>query len=52
VGGVNAAGYHLHFVSSEQTAGGHVLELKLKQGILRMDRSAEFYMKLGDHGRK
>ena len=47
VGGVNVAGYHPHFVSSDRTAGGHVLKLKLKEGILKMDRSAEFYKKIG-----
>ncbi|MEW6444081.1 MAG: acetolactate decarboxylase [bacterium] len=47
VGGVNVAGYHLHFVTSDRTAGGHVLELKLKEGVLKLDRSAELYMKVG-----
>jgi acetolactate decarboxylase len=52
VGGVNVAGYHLHFVSSDRTAGGHVLELKLKEGTLKMDRSAEFYLKIEGPGQK
>jgi len=51
VGGVNLAGYHLHFLSSDRTAGGHVLELKLKEGTLKMDRSTEFYMKIGGNRR-
>ena len=51
VGDVNVAGYHLHFVRSDKTAGGHVLELKLKKGTLKMDRSAEFYMKIGGNRR-
>ena len=35
VGGVNVAGYHLHFVSTDKLKGGHVLELKLKTGTVK-----------------
>lgn len=48
VGGVNVAGYHLHFLTEDRRAGGHTLELKLKEGKLKIDNTAQFYMKLGN----
>jgi acetolactate decarboxylase len=48
VGGVNVAGFHLHFLTSDRTAGGHALELKLKEGTLKIDNTAQFYFKLGN----
>lgn len=34
---INAAGWHLHFISDDRTMGGHVFELKLKQGVARVE---------------
>jgi len=34
--GLNAPGFHLHFISDELDAGGHVLELELKTGHLTL----------------
>jgi acetolactate decarboxylase len=48
VGGINVAGFHLHFLTKDRTAGGHALELKLKEGTLKIDNTAEFYFKLGN----
>lgn len=30
--GINASGWHLHFISDDRTRGGHVFELKMKAG--------------------
>ncbi len=30
--GINAAGWHLHFVSDDRTKGGHVFELEMSEG--------------------
>ena len=35
--GINAAGWHLHFISEDRTRGGHVFELKLTKGEARME---------------
>ncbi len=34
--GINASGWHLHFVNEERTLGGHVYELCMKQGLVRI----------------
>ena len=30
--GINAPGWHLHFVSDDRTCGGHVFDIDLKEG--------------------
>lgn len=30
--GINAAGWHLHFISNDRTKGGHVFDLKMQSG--------------------
>jgi protein-L-isoaspartate(D-aspartate) O-methyltransferase len=39
VKGVNVPGYHLHFLSDDETFGGHVLEFDLADGSLEIDRT-------------
>lgn len=34
--GINASGWHLHFVSDDRTKGGHVYELKMSNGNVRL----------------
>jgi acetolactate decarboxylase len=34
--GLNAAGFHLHFLNNDRTAGGHVLEFTAKDGKVRL----------------
>ena len=34
--GINIAGYHIHFINSERTGGGHVIDYRLKSGRLQM----------------
>ncbi len=36
--GINAAGWHLHFISEDLKKGGHVFELKMKNGIGWVDK--------------
>lgn len=36
--GINAPGWHLHFLSSDRTRGGHVFDLHLRSGHARMDK--------------
>lgn len=44
--GLNVAGYHLHFVTSDRSRGGHVLDLLLRRGTLAIDRSTELHVEL------
>jgi acetolactate decarboxylase len=46
VKGVNVAGYHLHFLSEDNTFGGHVLEFKARNGYVEIDAINEFLMVL------
>ena len=46
--GINAAGWHLHFVSDDKTRGGHVFELKMKSGRAVIDKINSIELKLPD----
>ena len=44
--GINAPGWHLHFLSEDHTAGGHVFELKMKQGEVFLDKLSRIEIQL------
>lgn len=44
VNGVNVPGYHLHFLTADFKAGGHVLELNTDNVIATLDYTPEFFM--------
>jgi acetolactate decarboxylase len=44
--GLNVAGYHLHFITAERDAGGHVLEFRLARGELLVDSEADLRLEL------
>lgn len=44
--GLNVAGYHLHFVTLDRSAGGHVLDFTLEHGELRIDSEADLRLEL------
>jgi len=46
VKGINVVGYHLHFLTEDKIAGGHVLEFRLREGILSLDYTSDFYLVL------
>jgi len=48
VNGVNVPGYHLHFLTDDHQAGGHVLEFIPDQVTVSLDYTSEFYMILPD----
>lgn len=50
VSGVNVPGYHLHFLTSDRDAGGHVLALTVKQATISVDYTSEFLMILPGQG--
>jgi acetolactate decarboxylase len=48
-GGVNVPGYHLHFITADRKAGGHLLACQLQDAIIALDYTSEFYMVLPQH---
>ena len=44
--GINAAGWHLHFLSDDRTKGGHVYELKMSHGNVRLARKTSIEIQL------
>lgn len=47
--GVNVPGYHLHFINQDRSRGGHLLDCVFKKGVIRLDKSSSFYMRLPDN---
>ena len=48
VEGLNVPGYHLHFITADRKAGGHVLEFIIKDAKLSIDYTSELHMILPD----
>jgi len=44
--GLNVPGFHLHFLTEDRRAGGHVLDLVLARGELAIDATANFHLEL------
>lgn len=44
--GINAAGWHFHFVSEDRTLGGHVFEVALEKGVARLDKITNIELQL------
>jgi acetolactate decarboxylase len=44
--GLNVPGYHLHFVTDDRTAGGHVLDIAMEYGRLSIDETSAFFLVL------
>lgn len=42
--GIGIAGYHLHFLTAAQDAGGHVLDVELARGTLQVGTQAELHL--------
>ena len=45
-GGINVPGYHLHFITADRKAGGHLLACQIQQGTIALDDTSKFYMVL------
>jgi len=50
VKGVNVPGYHLHFITEDRNAGGHVLDFEMENGDAAIDITSEFFMELPTSG--
>ena len=44
VKGINVSGYHFHFLNSDFTQGGHVLDFELTSSNCRIDRCSRFLL--------
>ena len=44
--GVNVPGYHLHFITDDRLAGGHVLEFRIEKVHVAIDSTNDFFMVL------
>jgi acetolactate decarboxylase len=44
--GLNVPGYHLHVISADRSAGGHLLDCRLLEGEARLDHSSDLHMEL------
>ena len=48
--GVNVPGYHIHFITENKSAGGHVLDFELENGNISFDTTNNFFLKLPTSG--
>lgn len=46
--GISVAGLHLHFLSDDRAVGGHVLDVRVREGRLRMSAYRRFALVLPD----
>lgn len=44
VGGINVPGYHMHFITANRSAGGHLLDIRLRNASIKVDDLSEFEM--------
>lgn len=48
--GLNVPGYHLHFITEDRTAGGHVLDFVVRNALVEIDDISEFSVLLPRSG--
>ena len=48
--GISVAGYHLHFLNSDRTGGGHVLDFQLDQGHIAVSGASQLHLSLPTSG--
>jgi acetolactate decarboxylase len=48
--GVNVPGYHVHFLNGERTAGGHVLDFRMRDATVEIDVTSDLHMEVPDCG--
>lgn len=48
VKGIGVPGYHLHFLTSDHRAGGHILAFTVQQASVRTDQTHEMLLRLPD----
>jgi alpha-acetolactate decarboxylase len=48
--GISVAGYHLHFLNSDRTGGGHVLDFTLEHGEVAVSGASQLHLSLPTSG--
>ncbi len=48
--GISVAGYHLHFLNSDRTGGGHVLDFELEHGRIAVSGASQLHLSLPTSG--
>ncbi len=48
--GISVAGYHLHFLNEDRTAGGHVLDFVLERGEIAVSGASQMHLSLPTTG--
>ncbi|MGB8389903.1 acetolactate decarboxylase [Mycobacterium sp.] len=48
--GISVAGYHLHFLNSDRTGGGHVLDFSLEHGQVEVSGASQLHLSLPTSG--
>ncbi len=48
VKGINVPGYHLHFLTGDGKAGGHVLKFMVRKAVAEIDQTSKFFLILPD----
>lgn len=48
--GISVAGYHLHFLNSDRTGGGHILDFSLERGEVAVSGAAQLHLSLPTSG--
>jgi acetolactate decarboxylase len=48
VKGIGVPGYHLHFLTSDRKAGGHILAFSVQKATVDVDRTSEILLRLPD----
>jgi len=48
--GLNVPGYHLHFITADRRAGGHILDIAVDEGEVLLDITSGFAMELPKEG--
>lgn len=46
VKGIGVPEYHLHFITGDRSAGGHLLDCRVKEAVCEIDDTGRFYMAL------
>jgi acetolactate decarboxylase len=49
INGINVPGYHLHFITADRTAGGHILDYTISSGTIEIDSCDSFYLELPEN---
>jgi alpha-acetolactate decarboxylase len=48
--GISVAGYHLHFLNSDRTGGGHVLDFEIEHGQIAVSGASQLHLSLPTSG--